>query len=86
MWRFAQLPLVIKNPHALPMYREDDGASRKRPYERAADEAIRTKRPEFGSGAGVGSLAKGKGGKVGTTGGTLLTQYILKNQVRLCNG
>ena len=60
------------------MYREDDGKGRKRPYERAADEAIRTKRPD----AGGGVAGKGKGGKIGATGGTILTQYILKNQVR----
>lgn len=76
-----QLPLVIKNPHALPLYREDDGHSRKRPYERMADEAVRTRRPD--PGAGVAGLGLGKGGKIGATGGTLLTQYILQNQVWL---
>lgn len=72
-----QLPLVIKNPHALPMYREDDNRGRKRPHELAADEAVRTKRPDPGQGV----AGKGTGGKVGSTGGTILTQYILKNQV-----
>jgi len=60
------------------MYREDQGQGRKRPYERAADEAIRTKRPDQGSGAA--GLGNGKRGQIGSTGGTLLTQYILKNQ------
>ena len=75
----SQLPLVIKTPHALPMYRDDQGKGRKRPYEREADEAIRTKRPD--PGGGLPGLGLGKGGKLGATGGTLLTQYILQNQV-----
>ena len=76
----SQLPLVIKTPHALPMYRDDQGKGRKRPHEREAEEAIRTKRPD--PGGGLPGLGLGKGGKLGATGGTLLTQYILQNQVR----
>ena len=74
-----QLPLVIKTPHALPMYRDDQGKGRKRPHEREADEAVRTRRPD--PGGGIAGLGVGKGGKLGATGGTLLTQYILQNQV-----
>ncbi len=77
-----QLPLVIKTPHALPMYREDQGKGRKRPHEREADEAVRTRRPD--PGGGIAGLGLGKGGKLGATGGTLLTQYILQNQVGRC--
>lgn len=62
------------------MYREDDNRGRKRPHELAADEAVRTKRPD----PGAGVAGKGKGGKIGATGGTILTQYILKNQVCPC--
>ena len=74
-----QLPLVIKTPHALPMYRDDQGKGRKRPHEREAEEAVRTRRPD--PGGGIAGLGVGKGGKLGATGGTLLTQYILQNQV-----
>ncbi len=39
------------------------------------------KRPEPGSAV----AGRGKGGKIGVTGGTLLTQYVLKNQGMLKN-
>ena len=82
-WRsVVQLPLVIKTPHALPMYRDDQGKGRKRPHEREADEAVRTRRPD--PGGGIAGLGVGKGGKLGATGGTLLTQYILQNRVSCC--
>lgn len=41
-------------------------------------EAARTKRPDPGMAAGAG-----KQGRIGTTGGTLLTQHLLKKRVRL---
>jgi hypothetical protein len=77
--RAAQPPLVIHNPHALPLFREDrPGGKRKREKDRA--DPIKSQAPERGSG-GAASLKPGTGGEIGATGGTLLTQYILKNQV-----
>ena len=75
-----QPPLVIHNPHALPLFREDrPGGKRKREKDRA--DPIKSRAPERGSG-GAASLKPGTGGEIGATGGTLLTQYILKNQAR----
>ncbi len=73
----AQAPLVIHTPHALPLFREDKpGGKRKREKDRM--DPIKSRAPERGSAADLGV---GTGGKIGVTGGTLLTQYILKNQV-----
>ena len=72
----VQAPLVIHTPHALPMFRED-----KLKRSRHLDDRTRVAkamRPDPGPAAASGP---GKGGLIGTTGGTLLTQYILKNQV-----
>ena len=73
-----QAPLVIHNPHALPMYREDRPHG-KRKREKDRMDPIKSQAPERGSAA---QLKPGTGGNIGVTGGTLLTQYILKNQVR----
>ena len=74
-----QAPLVIHNPHALPMYREDrPHGKRKREKDRL--DPLKSRAPERGSAA---QLKPGTGGTIGSTGGTLLTQYILKNQARL---
>jgi len=43
------------------------------------EEKLKKMRPE--GGAAVKELGVGKGGKLGATGGTLLTQYILRTQV-----
>jgi hypothetical protein len=59
------------------MFRDDD-AKRKRPFERMRERAVKTKRPDPGNAVANGL---GKQGRIGATGGTLLTQYILKNQV-----
>ncbi len=75
----VQAPLVIHTPHALPLFREDKpGGKRKREKDRM--DPVKSRAPERGSAADLGV---GTGGKIGVTGGTLLTQYILKNQVRL---
>jgi WD40 repeat protein len=84
----------IYNPNALPMYREawPDGSGKTggagggggKRKGIPVDASIRTSKsfkPDLGS-AGV---AKGAGGKLGSTGGTLLTQYIMKNQGTLKN-
>jgi hypothetical protein len=81
----------IYNPNALPLYREawPDGkgggtsAGGKRKG-MPIDASIRTSKsfkPEIGS---AGEM-KGAGGKLGSTGGTLLTQYIMKTQGTLKN-
>lgn len=67
-----QGPPVIHNPHALPMYREDMYKKRKRGE---GDGSAAAKRhPD----AGKHVQGPGRGGKIGTTGGTLLTQHLLK--------
>ena len=73
-----QVPLVIHNPHALPMYREER-KNTKRNRERDRQDPVKTQKPMQGSAAASGP---GSGGVLGSTGGTLLTQYILKNHVR----
>ena len=75
----SQVPLVIHNPHALPMYREER-KNTKRNRERDRQDPVKTQKPTPGSAAASGP---GSGGVLGSTGGTLLTQYILKNHVRL---
>ena len=76
-----QAPLVIHAPHALPMYR-DDQHKRKRKSERDRDDAAKFRKPQAGQSAA--QLGRGAGGNIGATGGTLLTQYVLKSQVSLC--
>lgn len=69
---------MIHTPHALPMFREErPGGKRKREKDRM--DPIKSRAPERGAAA---DLRVGTGGKIGATGGTLLTQHILKNQVR----
>lgn len=74
--------LPIYNPNALPMYREALPGQRKRKTaESEAAEARLKHKPDMGSRApGVGA-----GGKLGSTGGTLLTQYVLKTHGLLKN-
>jgi hypothetical protein len=67
---------VIYNPHALPMYREDFMNMKRKQRDDGKDmkDPKVTKRPEQPlSGPGVG-------GRLGTTGGTLLTQYLMKEK------
>ncbi|KAK9788441.1 hypothetical protein WJX73_007451 [Symbiochloris irregularis] len=70
-----QAPLVIHNPHALPMYREER-TNTKRRREKDRQDPQKTQKPDPGA---TGGLGPGSGGRIGHTGGTLLTQYILKN-------
>lgn len=73
--RKATTPCRIPTPHvSCPVFlpcREDN--ARKRKSDR---EATKTRRPDPGMVAG-----RGKQGRIGATGGTLLTQHLLK-QVR----
>ena len=62
------------------MYREDKPHG-KRKREKDRMDPVKSHAPERGSAA---QLKPGTGGNIGVTGGTLLTQYILKNQVRCC--
>jgi len=73
-----QAPLVIHNPHALPLFREERGNKRHLDG-RTKDAGARTK-PDVGATTLKGT---GTGGQIGVTGGTLLTQFVLKNQVTL---
>lgn len=61
---------VIHNPHALPMFR--DQPSRKREREKALKDPMKSHKPE------LPMTGPGHGGRVGTTKGSLLTQYLLK--------
>jgi len=81
----------IYNPNALPLYREawpdgsgktGGGGGKRRGM--PIDASIRTAK-SFKPDVGSAGVAKGAGGKLGSTGGTLLTQYIMKNQGTLKN-
>ncbi|XP_068665655.1 uncharacterized protein [Aristolochia californica] len=61
---------VIHNPHALPLFR--DQPSRKRQREKVLKDPLKSHKPE------VPVTGPGFGGRVGTTKGSLLTQYLLK--------
>ncbi|ONK70878.1 uncharacterized protein A4U43_C04F2460 [Asparagus officinalis] len=61
---------VIHNPHALPLFR--DQPSRKRQREKALKDPMKSHKPE------LPMTGPGFGGRVGTTKGSLLTQYLLK--------
>ncbi|CAA2999504.1 WD repeat-containing 70 [Olea europaea subsp. europaea] len=61
---------VIQNPHALPMFR--DQPSRKRQREKILKDPLKSHKPE------LPMNGPGFGGRVGTTKGSLLTQYLLK--------
>lgn len=71
-----QAPLVIHNPHALPLFREVRGS--KRHLDGRPKDAAERMKPDVGATSVKGT---GTGGEIGVTGGTLLTQYVLKNQV-----
>ncbi|GAB2234475.1 hypothetical protein Droror1_Dr00003729 [Drosera rotundifolia] len=61
---------VIHNPHALPLFR--DQPSRKRQREKMLKDPFKSHKPE------VPINGPGHGGRTGTTKGSLLTQYLLK--------
>lgn len=61
---------VIHNPHALPLFR--DQPSRKRQREKILKDPMKSHKPE------LPINGPGFGGRVGSTKGSLLTQYLLK--------
>ncbi|XP_057548839.1 uncharacterized protein LOC130827205 isoform X1 [Amaranthus tricolor] len=61
---------VIHNPHALPLFR--DQPSRKRQREKILKDPAKSHRPE------LPVTGPGFGGRTGTSSGSLLTQYLLK--------
>ncbi|KAG9447735.1 hypothetical protein H6P81_013863 [Aristolochia fimbriata] len=61
---------VIHNPHALPLFR--DQPSRKRQREKVLKDPLKSHKPE------LPVTGPGFGGRVGSTKGSLLTQYLLK--------
>lgn len=61
---------VIHNPHALPLFR--DQPSRKRQREKILKDPLKAHKPD------LPMTGPGFGGRVGTTQGSLLTQYLLK--------
>ncbi|XWS31354.1 hypothetical protein CRYUN_Cryun23aG0069300 [Craigia yunnanensis] len=65
-----EAPPVIHNPHALPLFR--DQPSRKRQREKILKDPVKSHKPE------LPINGPGHGGRVGTTKGSLLTQYLLK--------
>ncbi|GBG79575.1 hypothetical protein CBR_g29722 [Chara braunii] len=67
---FIAPPLVIHNPHALQLFRDEP--SRKRQREKARKDPIKSRRPE------PPLPGPGHGGRVGASKGSLLTQYLLR--------
>ncbi|XVF72102.1 hypothetical protein PTKIN_Ptkin12aG0094100 [Pterospermum kingtungense] len=65
-----EAPPVIHNPHALPLFR--DQPSRKRQREKILKDPVKSHKPE------LPITGPGHGGRLGTTKGSLLTQYLLK--------
>lgn len=65
-----EAPLVIHNPHALPLFR--DHPSRKRQREKILKDPIKSHKPD------LPITGPGHGGRLGTSSGSLLTQYLLK--------
>ncbi|GMH20435.1 hypothetical protein Nepgr_022276 [Nepenthes gracilis] len=61
---------VIHNPHALPLFR--DQPSRKRQREKILKDPLKSHKPE------LPITGPGHGGRTGSTKGSLLTQYLLK--------
>eukprot|EP00494_Astrolonche_serrata_P006591 UN06615 len=61
---------LIHNPHALPLFR--DQPSRKRQREKMMKDPLKSHKPE------APVSGPGFGGKIGTTKGSLLTQYLMK--------
>lgn len=61
---------VIHNPHALPLFR--DQPSRKRQREKILKDPMKSHKPE------LPITGPGHGGRTGTSSGSLLTQYLLK--------
>lgn len=61
---------MIHNPHALPLFR--DQPSRKRQREKDLKDPLKSRKPE------IPITGPGYGGRVGTSNGSLLTQYLLK--------
>ncbi|XP_031486084.1 uncharacterized protein LOC116254687 [Nymphaea colorata] len=61
---------VIHNPHALPLFR--DQPSRKRQREKVLKDPMKSHKPD------LPVTGPGFGGRVGSTKGSLLTQYLLK--------
>ncbi|KAL7113212.1 hypothetical protein ACP275_04G048100 [Erythranthe tilingii] len=61
---------VIHNPHALPLFR--DQPTRKRQREKILKDPIKSHKPE------LPMTGPGFGGRVGSTKGSLLTQYLMK--------
>lgn len=64
---------MIHNPHALPLFR--DQPSRKRQREKILKDPLKSHKPE------LPITGPGHGGRVGTTKGSLLTQYLLKVEI-----
>lgn len=65
-----QVEPVIHNPHALPLFR--DQPNRKRQREKMLKDPLKSHKPE------LPINGPGFGGRVGSTKGSLLTQYLLK--------
>ncbi|XP_021763329.1 WD repeat-containing protein 70-like [Chenopodium quinoa] len=61
---------AIHNPHALPMFR--DQPSRKRQRQKILKDPVKSHKPE------LPMTGPGHGGRTGTSSGSLLTQYLLK--------
>lgn len=85
----SERPGEIYNPHALPLYRAErsvgvplaaTGGSRRSKDDEAAAAAAKSAAHLPGRGGGGPALGAGSGGRIGVTGGTLLTQHVLKSR------
>lgn len=65
-----EAPQVVHNPHALPMFRPEPSLKRQR--QKARNDPLKSRRPD------LPVNGPGFGGRVGSTKGSLLTQYLLK--------
>lgn len=61
---------VVHNPHALPLFR--DQPSRKRQRDKILKDPVKSHKPE------LPMTGPGFGGRIGTSQGSLLTQYLMK--------
>lgn len=73
-------PIAIHTPHALPLFRESRNPKRQR--EKEYEQKLKAMRPQPSTDTGK-ELGVGKGGVLGATRGSLLTQYLLKTKVIL---
>ena len=66
----------IITPHALPMFKDDNGMSNKRKREKERADPVKSKRPE------LPMVGQGKGGRIGASATVHTVQRLFRNSVR----